>query len=61
MTPEQPLSSFDEKALEAELDRVRQELQDQLIHARAMLDQSRRFFNASASEPRSFRRVPEEH
>ncbi len=57
MTPEQPMSKFEEAALEAELDRVRRELQDQLTHARAMLDQSRRFFNAAASEPRSFRRV----
>lgn len=56
MTPEPPAQSFDQAALDAEIDRVRRELQDQLTHARSMLDQSRRFFNAAASEPRSFRR-----
>jgi uncharacterized membrane protein len=56
MTPERSAPTFDTAALDAELERVRRELQDQLVHARAMLDQSRRFFNAAASEPRSFRR-----
>ncbi|MDP8916197.1 MAG: hypothetical protein M3M95_03125 [Pseudomonadota bacterium] len=56
MTPEHSDSRLDSEAIEAELERVRRELQEQLIHARAMLDQSRRFFNAAASEPRSFRR-----
>ena len=57
MTSEEP--SFENPALEAELDRLRRELQEQLLHARAMLDQSRRLFNAAASEPRSFRQSQE--
>jgi len=61
MTPEQLAPSEDQAALEAEIDRVRRELREQLVHARAMLDQSRRFFNVAASEPRSFRRVPDEN
>lgn len=53
-----PLSpSAEQIALEGEIERVRAELQDQIAHARALLDQSRRLFNAAASEPRSFRRV----
>lgn len=59
MTPEQPAPNFENAALEAELDRLRRELQEQLVHARAMLDQSRRLFNAAASEPRTFRRPQE--
>jgi len=56
MTPERPLSPVDQAAFDAEIDRVRRELNEQLQHARAMLDQSRRLFDAAAAEPRSFRR-----
>jgi hypothetical protein len=37
-------------------ERVCSELQAQLEHARALMDQSRRLLTAVASEPRSFRR-----
>ncbi len=55
MTPPAPESEDAEKArLEAE--HVCEQLHDQIIHARELMDQSRRLMRALASEPRSFRR-----
>ena len=45
-----------EPSEEAPGERVCSELQAQLEHARALMDQSRRLLTAVASEPRSFRR-----
>ncbi len=55
MTPPAAPDAEEDRA-RAEAERVCAQLQDQMIHARELMDQSRRLMRALASEPRSFRR-----
>jgi hypothetical protein len=46
----------DARRARLEAERVCAQLQNQMTHARELMDQSRRLMRALASEPRSFRR-----
>ena len=57
MTPDRhPQAPAPGEDLDLDGERVCAELQAQLQHAHAFMDQSRRLFRAAALEPRSFRR-----
>jgi len=57
MTPKTaPERDEDAETVRSEGDRVCAQLHDQMVHARELMDQSRRLLRALASEPRSFRR-----
>ena len=47
--------STDAELEQADAERVCHELQSQLQHARAFMDQSRRYLRAATIEPRSFK------
>ena len=56
MTPPAAPESRDAETERLEGERVCEQLHDQMVHARELMDQSRRLMRALASEPRSFRR-----
>jgi hypothetical protein len=55
MTPPGP-ETEDAARARLEGERVCEQLHDQMVYARELMDQSRRLMRALASEPRSFRR-----